>query len=466
MKVRFLSFCRLVLFVCAMLAFSSCNKTDGVSDAARDAQDSAALLRERDEAARARAVADYVSTLSDAEKISQLFLVNIEGDTSFAPLERTGALYGQDDVGDALVPGGCLLFSYNIAASAEKIAAYTASIQRFYREHGMVPPYVAIDQEGGEVNRLRRITSTLVSQKKTVEWFSSEDAYAIYAAQARQLRALGIQVNLAPVVEAETAANSAFLETRTFGPLEVVLSYGAAEVRAYEDNGVAVVLKHFPGNSDTDPHTGLPHITFSALDHDTYFKPFELLLPMAGAVLMSHAVMQGAAETGVDYAASTEATAMPACFSRYWVTDVARMRFGFNGVIFSDDIFMGALASNGYGPEIAAVAALEAGVNCIMLSGKKFGSIAGLLLAKAGEDEHFATLVEESARRMIAFKVRVGLLDMVAVPLLEEAGSSSDAAEDSASSVPVYHVVPRLQEDDFDAVAFKAAYDDGMAFYR
>ena len=549
-----------------LAAFFSCNKTPPLSP-----EEAARLARERDEAARAQAIADYVAALPVEQKLSQLFLVNVEGNERYAPVETTGALYGERGEGAPLAPGGCLLFSYNIADSAEKIASYTASVQRFYREHGMVPPYIAIDQEGGDVNRLRRITSTLVSQKKTVEWFTPEEAYRIYSAQARQLRVLGIQLNLAPVVEVETSANSAFLETRTFGALDAVLAYGDAEVRAYEENGVAVVLKHFPGNSNTDPHTGLPRITFSADEWDTYFRPFEALLPKASAVLMSHAIVQERAGEGAAPSVPQEATAMPACFSRYWVTDTTRTRFGFDGVIFSDDIFMGALANNGYAPDVAAIAAVEAGVNCIMLSEKNFGSVAGWLLAKATEDAHFAALVDESARRMIAFKVKLGLLDVVAVAgsaddvagtgsaagvvgnagvgsatgaVGKQSGESATGAVGTASSesatgvagnasdgsavgavgtasseiaataigkagtgsatgavgaagaesatgassakagtsrasaaagnksrataiaAPAYVVVPRPLADSFDAAAFKAAYDDGMAFYK
>lgn len=441
------------LFVLPLVtaAFFSCKKTYVPSP-----EELAQQERAREEAAHAEAVARYVDSLTDAEKISQLFLVNIDGKNVYHPVERASALYGSEGKNNALVPGGCLLFSYNIAESAEKIAAFTASVRRFYAENGSVPPYIAIDQEGGDVNRLRKITSTLVSQKKTVEWFTPEQAQVLYAAQARQLKLLGIQMNLAPVIEVETPSNTAFLDTRTFGSLEAVLSFGDAAVRAFEDNGVAVVLKHFPGNSSTDPHTGLPHITYAEETRDLYFKPFEMLLPSASCVLMSHAVVQKETANAEDAAA----TSMPACFSRYWVTEVAREQFGFAGLIFSDDIFMGALANNGYPPEKAAVSALEAGVNCIMLSEKTFGRIACVLLDKTRSDEAFAALVEDSVRRVILFKIRVGLLRF------EKVQDEASVEEGSAEASFAYNVVAAPDFESFDAAAFSSAYDEGMAFYK
>ncbi len=433
-------FCALVL---CTAAFVSCEKTDDFPT--------------RDERARAQAVADYVDGLPDAQKISQLFLVNVAGDTAFTPVEKTGVLFGVPDDGAPLVPGGCLLFSYNIADTPEKVAAYTASVRAFYADNGIVPPYIAIDQEGGFVNRLRGMTSNLVSQKKVAEWFSPERAYGLYAAQAKQLRLLGIQMNLAPVVEVETDENAAFLDTRSFGSLEQVLLYGQSAVSAYEENGVAVVLKHFPGNTNVDPHTGLPHVAIAESALPTYLAPFVKLAPFSSAVLMSHIVARVVNDNG-DVLPETD---MPACFSPYWVQSVARS-YG-DGLIFSDDIFMDALAGNGYPPESAVVSAIDAGVTCIMLSGKYFGDVALVLFdayqkSRAADDSAaFAEKIDEAVRRVIAYKIKAGLLQYLPVP--NERGVIDDAH-------PAYIVVPGPGVPSFDKAAFAAAYAEGMQFYQ
>ncbi len=348
-----------------------------------------------------RAVLDsYVKSLSDDQLISQLFLVNIEGNKDFYAVERQGALENKPREGDVLLPGGCLLFSYNIADTKEGLSQFLKNIRSYYIDHGIVPPYIAIDQEGGSVNRLRGVTSPLSSQQKIVENNDVSSAYQVYALQGEQMQELGIHLNLAPVVEVKTEENADFLDNRSFGSLDQVLDYGRACINAYENNGVGTVLKHFPGNSNTDPHTGLPEIRCDQKTLDGVFlEPFKKLISLDPAgILMSHArvaLLDGQT---------------PACLSKTWVTDVLRKNFGYDGLIFSDDIFMGALAENGFPPEVAAVSAIEAGVDCIMLSEKRFGSVGGVLLKKASQDPDFRKKIERAASRVIMFKIKAGIL--------------------------------------------------------
>ena len=411
----------------------------------------------RADRARTEAIAEYVSALPVDQQLAQLFLVNIAGGKTFAPTEKTGVLYGNPDEGAPLVPGGCLLFFYNIADAPEKVAAYTASVRAFYAENGIVPPYIAIDHEGGTVNRLRGIASNLVSQKKVTEWFSPERAHELYAAQAKQLRQLGIQMNLAPVVEVETAENADFLNTRSFGSLEQVLLYGQAVVSAYEEHGVAVVLKHFPGNTNVDPHSGLPYIDVQESALQTYLAPFARFAPSASALLMSHIVARVVGDDGT----VVHTTDVPACFSPYWVQSLARTYS--DGLIFSDDIFMAALADNGYPPETAVISAIDAGITCIMLSRPYFGEVAGVLLAAyqqslaTDRQAVFAKKIDDAVCRVIAYKIKAGLLAFVQE--LDEKGAFDEAR-------PVYRVAPASDIPRFDADAFSAAYDEGMRFYQ
>lgn len=345
-------------------------------------------------------LSSYVDSLSDDQLISQLFLVNIEGKKDFYAVEKTGSLYGKNREGDVLLPGGCLLFSYNIAGTAEELSLFLDNIRTYYIDHGIVPPYIAIDQEGGWVNRLRGVTSPLASQQKIAESNTVSSAYSIYSLQASQMHDIGIHLNLAPVVEVKTAENADFLDTRSFGSLTQVLFYGRACINAYENHGVGTVLKHFPGNTNTDPHTGLPEIRCDeeALA-SVYLAPFEELVRFEpSGILMSHARV------------SSLDSQTPACLSKVWVNDTLREKFGYEGLIFSDDIFMGALAENGFPPEDAAVRAIEAGVDCIMLSEKRFGSVGGVLLKKAAEDAAFRAKIKQAAVRVIKFKIQSQIL--------------------------------------------------------
>lgn len=261
-------------------------------------------------------------------------------------------------------------------------------------------PYLAIDQEGGSVNRLRGITSTLPSNKRVPALFTSEEAYELYSAQAAQLHALGFTMNIAPVSEVCMVSNVSFISDRSYGDEKAVVSFCTSAIRAYEKNKVGTVVKHFPGNTNSDPHSGLPEITLSADDLQTLcITPFERVLSVSpGAVLMSHARTE----------AYDEKT--PACLSSFWVTDILRKKIGYTGLIISDDIFMAALEKNGFPPETAAVKAIEAGVDVIMLSDKRFASTARILLEKAAHDPLFQKKVQEAEKQVIRYKIKCGIL--------------------------------------------------------
>ncbi|MBQ5498287.1 MAG: glycoside hydrolase family 3 protein, partial [Treponema sp.] len=294
-----------------------------------------------------RALDSFMDALSEEELVSQLFLVNIEGNSSYFAVEsRSAAQYLPDgalaphvEVDPPLVPGGCLFFSFNIAPTAQELASFIDSIHDYCRIHNLLPPYLALDQEGGYVSRLSDIASRLPSQKTVAKRISASKAFELYSLQARQLASLGFNMNLAPVAEAETDLNRDMLQTRTFGSAVETSVYSAACVRAYEQNGIATVLKHFPGNANTDPHTGLPEIVCSDSELDSLFlSPFAFILTARpSCVLMSHARLTGSVGGRGD--AKT-----PACLSSFWVTDVLKEKMGFTGLVMSDDIFMGALA--------------------------------------------------------------------------------------------------------------------------
>ena len=399
--------------------------------------------------AKNAAVSEYVASLSDEVKISQLFLVNIEGSERYHAVEKTGSLYGNPEEGTPLVPGGVLLFSYNVSKDPLETYEYIKSIRDFYLANENLPPFVAVDQEGGDVNRLRGLTSVLWSEKKVADSFSLEGAAELYSAQARQMKNLGFHMNLAPVVEVLTEKNKDFLDTRSFGNLEDTLSYGKNVVTGYESNGIAVVLKHFPGNSSTDPHTGLPEIRLTRAElEQNYIAPFRSLLADSSALLMSHARMTLTDDE--QYADSKT----PACLSKYWVHDMVRSELGFSGLVLSDDIFMGALAENGYPPETAAFEALCAGIDVIMLSEKRFGRVAGIILSKAKEDAGFASEVNRAVENVIRFKISAGILT------LKEMSDGGDG------EIPRFAVEVTDTYEDFDLHKFNEDYKAGMNAYE
>lgn len=335
-----------------------------------------------------KAVIDFINSLSMEERVAQLFVVNIVGNDFFVPVEEN-------------IAGCFLFFNYNVAATVPAMINYNQSIIDYCRQNNKIPPLLSIDQEGGYVNRLRSLNGPLPSAERVSTKLSSSLAGELYKYQSQQMKLLGFNLNFAPVVEVCTKDNEQFLTERSFGNLEKVLEYGTACVNAYEKNGVGTVLKHFPGNTNTDPHTGLPEIQWSSKELEMQLEPFEQLVKLNPAgILMSHARVKGYDQEN------------PACLSKYWVTDVLRNKYNYQGLIFSDDIFMGALADNGYPPDVAVVAAIEAGIDCIMISEKRIQTSVEILCKKADSDSQFANRLDESVRRMIEYKISAGILSI------------------------------------------------------
>lgn len=342
---------------------------------------------------------DYIENMPLENKVAQLFIENLEGNTKFRTYENMKAITDKDDDEERpLVAGGYLFFSYNIADSVQAQKDFNNSINDFCRQNKIIPPYLAVDQEGGWVSRLKKLNTKLPSNQDVAKNNSIAQSYEIYREQALQMQTMGFHMNLAPVIEVCTPDNEDFLDGRSFGSFEQVLNYGRACVNAYENNQIATVVKHFPGNTNTDPHTGLPEIKLSEADLKESVRSFEEILKYnPSAILMSHA-RTSAIDPGV-----------PACLSKVWVTDILRNTYKYQGIIFSDDIFMGALADNGFPPEKAALMAIDAGVDCIMISEKRFGKAARVIYKKAQEDSEFAKKIDQALLRILEYKEKAGL---------------------------------------------------------
>ncbi len=345
-------------------------------------------------------IKNKISNMALEDKVAQLFIENLEGNTKFRSYENMKSMTGKDDDEDKpLVAGGYLFFSYNIADSVQSQKEFNKSIEEYCQFYNIIPPYLAVDQEGGWVSRLKKLNTKLPSNQDVALNNSVSQAYDIYKEQALQMKTMGFHMNLAPVIEVCTPDNADFLDGRSFGTFEQVLNYGRACVNAYENNQIATVVKHFPGNTNTDPHTGLPEITLPEGELKESIKSFEEILKYnPSAILMSHA-----RTSAID-------PDHPACLSKVWITDILRNTYNYQGLIYSDDIFMGALADNGYPPEKAALMAIEAGVDCIMISEKRFGKAARVIYNKALEDKDFEAKIDDALYRILQYKVKAGII--------------------------------------------------------
>ncbi len=233
-----------------------------------------------------------------------------------------------------------------------------------------LPGWVGIDQEGGRVARLR---SPFTEWPPMAVLGRSDDpalARQFAAALAAEMAAVGISLDYAPVLDIHTNPKNPVIGDRALGDKpEIVAKLGRVIIEELQRAGVAACGKHFPGHGDTatDSHFELPLVEhppdrLRAIE----FVPFKAAIEARVAFIMTAHVRV----TSID-------EDLPATLSRKIVNGILREELGFQGVIVSDDLEMKAIANN-YSPAEAAVAAVAAGCDALLICGS--GKIADIAL--------------------------------------------------------------------------------------
>ncbi len=347
-------------------------------------------------------LAEILRNMSLEEKIGQVIIAYFSGPDfglSFAEELRELPL------------GGVILFSSagNIESPAQ-VANLTEQIQKAALDRGMVPLFIAVDQEGGAVARLTEGVTLFPGNMALGATGSEELAGQSAAVTARELRILGINFNFAPVVDVNNNPDNPVIGVRSFGsdPREVA-RLGRAMVAPYRQEKVIATAKHFPGHGDTDvdSHYGLPLIPhgLSRLK-ELELIPFQAMVDAdVPAVMMAHILVPGI--TGSDE--------LPASLSPEAVRYL-REEMGFDGLVVNDSMSMGAISGR-WGLEEAAVMAFQAGVDLILFgpwSGVEPGDSRRIFDAlKKAVDEGVITLerLEQSVKRILDVKKAYGILD-------------------------------------------------------
>jgi beta-N-acetylhexosaminidase len=252
-------------------------------------------------------------------------------------------------------PGGIILFSRNLVDPVQ-IAHLTNDLQAMA---GDIPLLIAIDQEGGRVSRLPYGFTIFPPAAIVAQQRSADLAYQAAAVTAKELRAVGINMNMAPVLDIHTNSANPIIGDRAFGtePDQVCLM-GAATIAGLHDHRVLACGKHFPGHGDTstDSHKELPVVnaTRERLEN-TELQPFQYAIGHdLQAIMTAH----------VHYPALDPKN--PATLSPIIVSGLLRKQLGFSGVILSDDLEMRAILDHSSIGD-AAVQSLQAGVDMLLV---------------------------------------------------------------------------------------------------
>lgn len=334
-----------------------------------------------------------VLCMRDERKVDQLFMVSVSGNGKLSRSERIFLQKYQ--------PGAILLFGFNVSGSLEDTRELTASAQdALKRVRAPVPVMVAIDHEGGMVYRFGEKLNRLASAQKVAASLSVAQTETLGKITGCQLRALGIQANLAPIVEPLAPWNRHFLQTRAYSDKpEDCIRYAASFARGLRKGGVIATLKHFPGNASVDPHKALPVWDLPAEGVKRYgLDIFRKALPFSRAqmVMLSHVLVP---------ALDSE---RPASLSAD-ISSILRCNLRFRGVIITDDLMMNALRLR-YPTRTSALMALHAGSDMLIVSSRDDYLQARKALIEA---LHAGTLKKHrlnvSAVRIVKMKLDAGL---------------------------------------------------------
>lgn len=289
----------------------------------------------------------------------RLCLVDFDGPAPSSVLERR--------LVEAHV-AGVVLFRKNVQTAAQ-VAVLTASLQALARAAGAPPLLVTIDHEGGAVIRFPlgpdAAGPTVTPLPAAMALGAAGDpalARAAGAVAGAELRALGVHLNFAPVLDVNTNPANPIIGARAFGETPALVArLGVAYLEGLQGAGVGATAKHFPGHGDTtvDSHLGLPRV-----EHDLARLEAVELAPFAAAVRAGVAAVMTA---HIVYPA-LDPTGTPATLSAPILTGLLRRRWGFGGLILSDSLSMRAIADH-FGVGDAAVRAVQAGCDLLLALG-------------------------------------------------------------------------------------------------
>ena len=338
-------------------------------------------------ARRAQELEDRLARMTLAEKVGQLFFLRCPSsgaEAAVAQYHLGGILLFTQDYKDA--SGNWLTQD----AFAEKLAA----LQDAAESDTGIPLLIGSDEEGGTVTRASRnpnlFPSKFPSPQSLFETVGLEGLLADTQQYNSRLHSLGITVNFAPVCDVSTNPKD-FIYERSFGQnAQTTADYIAQVVAAMSDAGIASVLKHFPGyGSNADTHTGIavderPYEQFLAEDYLPFAAGIDAGAPF---VLVSHNIV-----TCLD-------SSYPASLSAAWHEQL-RSHLGFEGVILTDDLDMGAVKAYADGGNIA-VLALQAGNDMIVCSDL---TQIGAVIAAVQDGTLSEETIDSACRRVLAAK--------------------------------------------------------------
>ncbi|MEC0227848.1 beta-N-acetylhexosaminidase [Paenibacillus alba] len=348
-----------------------------------------------------------IQAMTLREKIGQMLLCGFEGTEV---TEELKALITEHRI------GGVIYFARNVA-NTQQVAGLSNQLQQIAMDAGVAPLWISIDQEGGMVARITEGIALMPGQMALAAGADAsagesdrlnKGSHAAYEAawvSGTELRALGINMNFAPVLDINNNPDNPVIGVRSFGESsQLVAEFGQKAIAGFQDANVVATAKHFPGHGDTsvDSHLDLPTI-----QHDQERIRSVELVPFVQAI-----------ENGVDaimsshiYFPALESEKLPVTLSKSVLTGLLREELGYEGVIMTDCMEMHAISEH-YGTVSASVMAVEAGADLILISHRRDLQIEAIAAIEQAVSEGRLTeaQIDASVSRVLALKERRGVL--------------------------------------------------------
>jgi beta-N-acetylhexosaminidase len=352
-----------------------------------------------------------IRRMTAAEKVGQLFMVSfyggspgdqapyaIKANVALTGLPTAAAMVSRYDLGGVIYMG-----STGNVQRPRQVAELSNGLQRVATgSHPGIPLLVATDQEGGAVSRIPAPATQVPGNMALGADGREADAYAAAQATGSELRAMGVNMVLAPVADVNVDPKNAVIGVRSFGgDPELVASLTYAAVSGYRSAGIAATAKHFPGHGDThvDSHVGLPVLSRTVRQLQRIdLPPFRAAIAAGvDAVMVGHLA-----------APSLDPSGKPASLSHDITTRWLRGRLGFKGVIITDALAMsGAMLTSS--PEDVALRAFRAGAD-ILLMPPQLGPAYSAVLRAVRDGRIAKKRIDASVLRILRLKQRLGVL--------------------------------------------------------
>lgn len=425
-----------------------------------------------------KTIEQMLSEMTTEQKIEQMTMITLrpwsdENDDSFVNVTSLNDKQ-RKLIEDHNFAGVCL-YAQNIQNTAQTIKLTSEIQQAALNSDCAIPMLISADQEGGSIYRLSTGTPTCGNMAIGA---TRNPQYAMENAKilGSEIKALGINTNLAPVIDINNNPANPVINVRSFSSdPKLVSEMGVQYINGLKSEGVITTCKHFPGHGDTstDSHTGLPLInkTYDELKNYELY-PYTAAIENGTDMIMTAHIQFPKIEADTYTSKTTgEEVILPATLSKTMITDILRGDYGYDGVVITDSMVMAAIHDN-FDLIDAATLAINADVDILLepvdiVGPESIDKLEEFIegVAKQVKDGKISEeTIDKSVTRILNMKKNRGVLDYTA-PNLEKAQQTVGSAEHREKALQIAEKAVTLVKNDDDLLPLDLGENGRIAYF-